>query len=97
VHIVPLNSEKHRKFKKHGEKIFSKKIFSILALNIAFITSAQTVSMTAITEKSLCISFDIAKRDGKITDPQGNMIPSINSFGVTLYAFHSDTKVYKGK
>ena len=47
--------------------------------------------------RSLHISFDIANRDGKITDQQGNIIPSINSFWFAWYAFHSDTKVYKGK
>lgn len=50
-----------------------------------------------IAGQPLKIHVDVANREGRITDPEGNIIPTINSFWFAWYAFHPDTQVYKGK
>jgi hypothetical protein len=57
----------------------------------------SSVITDQVAGKTLHIRFDINNRDGKITDPHGNTIPSINSFWFAWYAFHPNSKVYKVK
>ncbi len=68
------------------------------AYPFAELALSKTTSINdQIAGKSLHIKFDLANRDGNITDSRGNIIPSINSFWFAWYAFHPDTKVYKGQ
>jgi hypothetical protein len=45
--------------------------------------------------KNLIINADTTNRDGSIIDSQGEMLPSINTFWFSWYAFHPDTEVFK--
>lgn len=45
--------------------------------------------------KQLTVNFDIANRDGRITDENGSVVHTVNGFWFAWYAFHEDTEVFK--
>jgi hypothetical protein len=48
-------------------------------------------------DHKLQLSFDAVNRDGIIKDSKGNILPSINTFWFSWYAFHPDTEIFKVK
>lgn len=45
--------------------------------------------------QQLTIRFDVANRDGTITDQSGRIVHAVNGFWFAWYAFHNDTTVFK--
>jgi hypothetical protein len=64
----------------------------LLLTNLTLITAKKATFLSkndTFEGKLLHITFDAEHRDGKITDQQGNILPSINSFWFAWYALET--------